>query len=1239
MNTTYIVKHIQKGLALLPALVAFMGGPGCGAWGVASAGELVLAERGRPAAYTIVRPAQASASEVYAAEELRDGLARATGVTLPITADDRPLPDKAIVIGAAACARAAAFAPDLATRLGEDGFRLEVRGTRLFVYGSAARGALYGVYALLEGHAGCRWYASWHTLCPPRAHVAVPDDLAETQVPAFAMREPYWYDVLKHPAFAARLRVNSRSWRTMDARYGGNPFRFGGGLGSCHTFNTLMPPDEFFDAHPEYFSYEDGRRVKHPSQLCLTNPDVLRIVTERVLERIRKDPGAKFYGVSQNDYLHYCQCDACRAVDEEEGSHAGTMVRFVNAVAEAVEKEFPDVLIETLAYQYTRKPPKKTRLRHNVVPCLCTIECDFARPLDASTYPENISFRDDIAGWSRMTDQLYVWDYTTDFPNYTLPFANVLTLQGNLKFFRAHGVREIFAQGSYQGRHGDFAELKAWLLAKWMWNPDLPPGPLLDDFFSGYYGKGAPFVRAYFDELHRLQAAYSTPSNCPLSIWTGPENPALSDAFLERAAGLWAKAAEAVRDDPATSYNVRMGAFSVDYARLERMRRAEDKALCLAACAPNPSPLRQCQALARSLLARMDEAKDIRLAERRERHEEIVKAWRALLARTPAQMKAGAAQIRQSESDDSLVVEYDKKTGSFTVVDVEGGRTWRSLSGESPDKDIQVDYKIEGREVVVELKADPEKPLQTLDFPRPFAAERGDRILLTQGNGFLFPAEMTDLGTDLIDYSHYPSRNMEMGCFGHFSGKTGYLAIIETPEDCGQRYKIGENGLRQPNVVWNGQWKKFGYTRRIRFVFFREATPMKMALRYREEMKRKGYYKLFGEKMKEKPALAKRYSMLAGAPNIWMWNEESNKAKFARELKRLGFDTFIMQGITRRDLGAWITPEDISELAKIPGVLPGMYDIYNDFMDPENLPLVDSVRPYWPTNVWQNGDYKLLDSGAVARGWRVNRKDGKGTIGCVIMCEARSWPYAKENLARDLQAAPHAVRLFDVVGGGLGECYNPRHTLTCRQSKVVRHEFFENVEREFNMLAGTEDGSECFVNCCSYFEGTMSAPNHYRVDSGRFMWKIYDEVPEVIRRGTDPATRIPFFDMVFHGCVNLYWYWCDYNNKFPAIWRRRDLFNFVTGEPPMYLFTPEVFERQKEQIAKSYQTATKVAKATFGVPMSDYRFLSSDRMVQQSVFENGVVATVNFGQKPFTMSDGYVLEAEGCRFEICDKKK
>ena len=604
--------------------------------------DLSLAVRGQPADYVIVVSEKASPSQRYAADELRDFTEKTTGVRLSIATDAAPLPAKAILLGETKYSQG--LLSDAQKRvpppgLGTDGFRLVTRPPHLLVVGAPDRGTLYGVYELLERFAGCRWYSSWCSKSPRLDRFAVPETLDDVQVPALMMREAFWWDVLKNGAFAARLRVNSRSWRGNEEKYGGSPFRFGGGLGSCHTFNALLPPDQYFDTHPEYFSLVKGRRLKHPSQLCLTNPDVLRIVTSNVLARIRKDPGAKFYGVSQNDWYNYCECPACKAIDDEEESHAGTMVRFVNAVAEAVEKEFPNALVETLAYQYTRKPPKKTRLRHNVIPCLCTIECDFAQPIDVSPFKQNVSFRDDIRGWAKQTDLLYVWDYTTDFRSYVMPFPNVYALQGNVKFFRDNGVKCLFEQGAYQGRHADFAELKAWLLAKWMWNPDLPMEPLLDDFFAGYYGKAAPFVRRYFEAVHRLQLMRSASAERPLRIFDDVTLPSLPDAVLDMASDCWQQAIDAVKDDPSASYNVRMGAFAVDFMRLERMRRRVDKVLILAKKSVAAEELKQAQALAKSLLDRMAEAKDIRLSESGGRHDDLQKLWRALAARPPIDVK------------------------------------------------------------------------------------------------------------------------------------------------------------------------------------------------------------------------------------------------------------------------------------------------------------------------------------------------------------------------------------------------------------------------------------------------------------------------------------------------------------------------------------------------------------------------------------------------------------------------
>ena len=514
---------------------------------VLAAAFLTLAERGQSPRMSIVVPEGSEATVRYAAEELRDHVVRMTDVTLPIVSEST--------------GRAARIGLVDDSQLGTDGFRLRVQDGDLVVEGGR-RGVLYGVYELLETYGGCGWFSSRTTVVPVRDDFAVPADLDRTERPAFRVRELLWYDT-RNSDFAARLRLNA-NFHLPEERHGGNEYRFGGGLGNCHTFAKLVPVDEYFDAHPEYFSEVGGRRIRENTQLCLTNPDVLRIVTEKVLAAIEGDPEARYFGVSQNDWQGFCTCANCKAVDDEEGSHAGTMIRFVNAVADEVAKTHSDKIIETLAYQYTRKPPKKTRPRDNVMVCLCTIECDFSTPIATGTYEGNVSVRDDVRGWSELTDNLYIWDYTTNFKSYLQPFPNLDVLQPNLKFFRDNGVVSILEQGDNQGAHAESAELKAWLLAKLMWNPDQPVEPLVRRFLDAYYGAAAPLVGRYLEELHGLQRLRAEAGGV-LSIFEVPGTSVCGRDFLERSAAVWQEAEETVAGSAELAYNVRMGALPVMY--------------------------------------------------------------------------------------------------------------------------------------------------------------------------------------------------------------------------------------------------------------------------------------------------------------------------------------------------------------------------------------------------------------------------------------------------------------------------------------------------------------------------------------------------------------------------------------------------------------------------------------------------------------------------------------------------
>lgn len=554
--------------------------------------SLVLVHRGETPHYSVVIPSDATATERYAADEFVRYIERLTGVSLRVTHS----------------AQGPAIRLERDSTLGLDAFSLSVRNRDLVIAGEN-RGLLYGVYELLETYGGVGWFSSWHEIVPRAKEFVVPGDLNRTEKPAFVYRETSWFDC-REGDFAARLRLNGDVSK-LEARHGKVNKTFANG--KSHSLPVLVPPSKYFEEHPEYFAYDARVKKRYTKGYCLTNTNLFNLVMTNLEAVITKHPEASVVALGQPDFAGFCECEDCARITHEGGSRSAPLIKFVNAAAKELAKTHPNLLLETLAYQPTRQPPYHFTVEPNVLLCYCTMENDKSRSLEKSPSLGSADTRAYLQRWCEKANHKMVWNYTTYFKHYLFPYPNVLTLGDDIRYFRDHGVTWLTEQGAYQGRHGEFAELKAWLIAKFMWNPDQPLEPLLDRFFTGYYGKAAPLVRQYFDELHqnRLKWAGDDPKRS-LNFIDPIDTPALDDAWLRKSEQLWREAERiAEKEGDNYLYNVKMSAISVSYALYLREPRKYN--LC-SASHPNAPDLAAKIERAKLLLSRIKEA-NIRIGE------------------------------------------------------------------------------------------------------------------------------------------------------------------------------------------------------------------------------------------------------------------------------------------------------------------------------------------------------------------------------------------------------------------------------------------------------------------------------------------------------------------------------------------------------------------------------------------------------------------------------------------------
>jgi hypothetical protein len=515
--------------------------------------------------YSICVSEAASPSERRGAEELQKFLQEMSGARLPIVTEAEKTEGDLILVGNSRLIEKLGLTIPF-ERLGSEGVVLRTQGNHVVIVGGRQRGTMYGVYTFLE-KLGCRWFARDLSFIPKKPTVTV-ESLDETQKPAFEYREPFFTEALDKD-WAARNKMNG-AFANLDPSTGGKvgyyPF--------VHTSYLILPPDRYFKDHPEYFAMVDGKRRSERAQLCLTNPDVLRIAIETVLEWIEQHPEASIYSVSQNDCEGWCECDNCRRVEEEEGgAHSGPILRFVNAVAAEVGKKHPEKLIDTLAYWYTEAPPLKVRPLPNVRIRLCPIGACEAHAYE--NCQDDTYFMEHLRGWSEITNQLYIWHYVTNFAHYLLPFPDFDELAADIPMYRKHGVVGIFLEGdAAEGGGGENAELRSYVMARLLWNPSVDVNTIIREFMSAYYGKATFSMRAYFDLLHRQVRPAPQGKGNHMWIYTNPGAPYLPEDFLAQSLKFFHEA-ETAADDDATRTRVRKARLSIDYVRLMHAKAFE----------------------------------------------------------------------------------------------------------------------------------------------------------------------------------------------------------------------------------------------------------------------------------------------------------------------------------------------------------------------------------------------------------------------------------------------------------------------------------------------------------------------------------------------------------------------------------------------------------------------------------------------------------------------------------------
>lgn len=448
-----------------------------------------------------------------------------------------------------------------------DGYILKVKDNNLIIKGANQSGTKNGIYDFLETKLGCMFLRNDYDYIPEFPTIRL-EKYDEVINPSIAWRKQFQYEALQNNWYD-KLKLNGTK-----AKEGFKEGIYAQWGTWCHTQFQFVPPEKYFDSHPEYFALINGKRCYqakwHSSDmqthLCLTNEDVYEIVKAGMKSEIQKNPEALYWDFSIMDTpVKVCQCPECNRINTKYQSNSATIIMFINRLAKDLGKEFPNLMFSTLAYQDCINPPVGLEVEQNVVIKLCANPGSQGYSYSVGANKNSKQIKLLLESWGNIAKNIVVWDYVVDFNHLLLPFPNYDVQKANMDFYVDNNVMGVFHQGSRE-KGDEMADMRTYLLSRQMWDKDIDFEALMKKYIQLNYGEASPYIEEYLETMSESYISH----NKELNLYDNPSKHKydyLSASNIAKYMQLTEKAMAAVQDDQMALEQVEKVRMCVLYAK------------------------------------------------------------------------------------------------------------------------------------------------------------------------------------------------------------------------------------------------------------------------------------------------------------------------------------------------------------------------------------------------------------------------------------------------------------------------------------------------------------------------------------------------------------------------------------------------------------------------------------------------------------------------------------------------